>query len=168
MDLPLPAMLPTRTGERTLRLAGRADLRGLVALLTDDAVAAGRGDIADDGDLPTYEAALREIEGDPSNAVLVVEDHAGALAATMQLTRLPGLSRRATPRLQIEAVRVRADLRSSGTGGAMMSWVTDVAAPALGCGLVQLTSDSARADAHRFYERLGFIPSHTGFKKSVG
>jgi hypothetical protein len=29
---------------------------------------------------------------------------------------------------------------------------------------VQLTSDNTRTDAHRFYERLGFARSHTGFK----
>jgi ribosomal protein S18 acetylase RimI-like enzyme len=33
-----------------------------------------------------------------------------------------------------------------------------------GCRLVQLTSDKSRADAHRFYERLGFARSHDGFK----
>ena len=33
-----------------------------------------------------------------------------------------------------------------------------------GCALVQLTTDKSRADAYRFYERLGFIASHEGFK----
>ena len=37
-------------------------------------------------------------------------------------------------------------------------------ARALGCRLVQLTSDKERADAHRFYRRLGFVDSHHGFK----
>ncbi len=32
------------------------------------------------------------------------------------------------------------------------------------CGLVQLTSNKKRLDAHRFYERLGFSRSHEGFK----
>jgi GNAT superfamily N-acetyltransferase len=32
------------------------------------------------------------------------------------------------------------------------------------CRLVQLTSNAARTDAHRFYERLGFAKSHAGFK----
>ena len=40
-------------------------------------------------------------------------------------------------------------------------------APALGTPLVQLTSDAARVDAHRFYERLGFTASHVGFTLSV-
>jgi hypothetical protein len=29
---------------------------------------------------------------------------------------------------------------------------------------VQLTSQKRRTDAHRFYERLGFVRSHEGFK----
>ena len=48
-----------------------------------------------------------------------------------------------------------------------MRWVTDQAAPALAVSLVQLTSDAARVDAHRFYERLGFVGSHVGFKYAV-
>jgi GNAT superfamily N-acetyltransferase len=36
-----------------------------------------------------------------------------------------------------------------------------------GCALVQLTSDARRAEAHRFYERLGFVASHTGFKLAL-
>ncbi|MET0853676.1 MAG: GNAT family N-acetyltransferase, partial [Microterricola sp.] len=87
--------------------------------------------------------------------------------ATMQLTRIPGMARRGSTRLLIEAVRVNSALRSSGIGGAMMRWVTDTAAPALGSRLVQLTSDAARTDAHRFYERLGFVGSHVGFKYPV-
>jgi GNAT superfamily N-acetyltransferase len=34
----------------------------------------------------------------------------------------------------------------------------------LGCYRVQLTSNAARSDAHRFYGRLGFVPTHVGFK----
>jgi GNAT superfamily N-acetyltransferase len=36
-----------------------------------------------------------------------------------------------------------------------------------GVRLVQLTSNAARKDAHRFYERLGFKPSHLGFKMAL-
>jgi GNAT superfamily N-acetyltransferase len=86
---------------------------------------------------------------------------------TFQVTRIPGMARQGSTRLLVEAVRVRSDLRSSGIGGAMMRWVTDLAAPALGASLVQLTSDAARTDAHRFYERLGFTGSHVGFKYRV-
>lgn len=67
-------------------------------------------------------------------------------------------------RLLVEAVRVSSTLRSSGIGSALMEWVTHAAVGATGAGLVQLTSDAARTDAHRFYERLGFVGSHVGFK----
>jgi hypothetical protein len=49
----------------------------------------------------------------------------------------------------------------------VMRWVGEVAAPAVGATMVQLTSDAARIDAHRFYERLGYVGSHRGFKYSV-
>jgi ribosomal protein S18 acetylase RimI-like enzyme len=38
---------------------------------------------------------------------------------------------------------------------------------ALGASLVQLTSEMSRTDAHRCYERLGFVNSHRGFKLSL-
>ena len=33
-----------------------------------------------------------------------------------------------------------------------------------GAGMAELTSNKTRADAHRFYVRLGFEQSHEGFK----
>jgi hypothetical protein len=33
--------------------------------------------------------------------------------------------------------------------------------------MVQLSSNMARTDAHRFYERLGFAKSHFGFKMKL-
>lgn len=166
-DLALPVVLSARTGTVTLRDATDADLDALMALLADDPVSAARGDVADASDRPRYTAALRAVVEDPANALLVAQDQAGRLMGTFQLTRIPGMARQGSTRLLVEAVRVRSDLRSSGIGGAMMRWVTDVAAPALGVSLVQLTSDAARTDAHRFYERLGFTGSHVGFKYRV-
>lgn len=64
-------------------------------------------------------------------------------------------------------MRVRSTRRSGGIGTALVRWVCDTAAPALGASLVQLTSDEVRRDAHRFYERLGFVGSHRGFKFAV-
>lgn len=167
-DLTLPVLLSTRSGDVTLRSAGPDDLDALTALLSDDPISAARGDVADESDRPRYAAALRAVVEDPANALLVAVDRDGRLVGTFQLTRIPGMARQGATRLLVEAVRVRSDLRSSGIGGAMMRWVTDVAAPALDVALVQLTSDAARVDAHRFYERLGFTGSHVGFKYRVG
>lgn len=68
--------------------------------------------------------------------------------------------------MQIEAVRVRPDLRSGGLGGAMITWAI-AEGRRRGAKLVQLTSDGSRVAAHRFYERLGFEASHVGFKLSL-
>lgn len=166
-DLALPVRLPARSGEVTLRNATEADLDALMALLSDDPISAARGDVAAPEDRPQYADALRSIVDDTANALLVAEDTDGRLVGTLQLTRIPGMARRGATRLLVEAVRVSSALRSGGIGSALMRWVTDVAAPELGTPLVQLTSDAARTDAHRFYERLGFTGSHVGFKYRV-
>ena len=63
----------------------------------------------------------------------------------------------------VEVVHVRADRRNLGIGSEMMGWAIERCRKR-GCGLVQLTSNKARRDAHRFYVRLGFAQSHEGFK----
>jgi GNAT superfamily N-acetyltransferase len=40
-------------------------------------------------------------------------------------------------------------------------------ARAHGAALLELTSNKTRTAAHRFYERLGFLRSHEGFKKKL-
>jgi GNAT superfamily N-acetyltransferase len=166
--LNLPATLNAKGRDFTLRRASEDDLEALMLLLADDPISAGRGDKALTSDAPAYRSALTAIIEDPSNELIVVVDDEDELLATMQLTRIPGMARRGATRLLVEAVRVRSDSRSSGVGSAMMYWVTGTAAPLIEADLVQLTSDEARHDAHRFYERLGFVGSHRGFKYKVG
>jgi len=45
----------------------------------------------------------------------------------------------------------------------MLAWAVSEARQR-GCALIQLTTDKTRTDAHRFYERLGFVASHEGMK----
>ena len=136
----------------------------LVAMLAADPVAQAREEPAT-GDLAAYYAAFDVIDVQ-EHELLLVADRGGEVVATLQLTLLPGLARRGALRAQIEAVRVREDLRGEGLGAAMIGWTIDEA-QRRGCTLVQLTSDNARVDAHRFYQRLGFTASHTGFKLSL-
>jgi GNAT superfamily N-acetyltransferase len=166
--LNLPVTLSAKAQEFTLRRASDNDLRALMLLLAGDPISATRGDKADESDAAAYRYALTAIVTDPSNDLLVVVNKVDEPVATMQLTLIPGMARRGSTRLLIEAVRVRSDNRSSGIGSAMMRWITGNAAPAVEASLVQLTSDEARQDAHRFYERLGFVGSHRGFKYKVG
>src|SRR5690606_7674443 len=94
---------------------------------------------------------------------LVVADRGGRVVGTLQLSVIPGLSRHGTTRSIIEAVRVASSERGSGLGTTLIEWAVEESRR-LGAHLVQLTSDSTRTDAHRFYERLGFVKSHVGFK----
>lgn len=166
-DLAVPVALSSRAGEVQLRRAVPADLSGLMVLLADDPISAARGDRGDDSDGTAYAAALRSVLEAPLNDLLVVDDAEGRLVGTLQLTVIPGMARRGATRLLVEAVRVASTERSAGIGTAVMQWVMHVAAPATGASLVQLTSDAARVDAHRFYTRLGFVDSHIGFKYAL-
>jgi GNAT superfamily N-acetyltransferase len=149
-----------------LRRARREDVPAIVALLAADQLGASRDGVRDEADLTAYERAFRTIDADPAHLLLAAE-RAGTVVATMQLSFLPGLARRGALRAQIEAVRVADSTRGSGLGGAMMRWAIDEAR-LRGCALVQLTSDKTRTDAHRFYERLGFVASHEGMKLRLG
>jgi GNAT superfamily N-acetyltransferase len=143
------------------RSAAEADLPAIVALLADDMIGAGReGDAA--ADRTAYLTAFRAICADPRNH-LVVADIAGEVAGTLQITYIPGISRRGAERAQIEAVRVAAAHRGRGLGREMIKWAI-ARAKERGCGLVQLTSDKRREDAIRFYGSLGFEPTHEGMK----
>ena len=87
----------------------------------------------------------------------------GAIVGTMQLTFILGISFRGAWRMQIEAVRIASAVRGQGLGAEMIAWAVEEAR-GRGCRTVQLTSMSTRTDAHRFYERLGFVKSHVGMK----
>jgi ribosomal protein S18 acetylase RimI-like enzyme len=148
--------------EFTIRRATFADVPAIIALLADDEIGASR---ETPHDRAPYEESFAAIAAD-QNQLLVVGERAGQIVATMQLTFIPGLSRRGTWRAQIEGVRVASSARGGGLGEDLMQWAIEQAR-SRGCAIVQLTSDARRQDAHRFYERLGFTASHTGFKLAL-
>ena len=143
----------------TFRKARVDDVPSIVAMLADDELGAKR-EWPDD--LTPYRTAFIAIDTSPDQ-FLVVAEHDGELVGTAQLTFMAGMSSRGMTRAQIEAVRVRSDRRGSGVGSALIRWCIE-AARERGCGMVQFTSNAARTDARRFYERLGFKASHVGFK----
>ncbi|WP_122616534.1 GNAT family N-acetyltransferase [Streptomyces sp. Tu 4128] len=146
-------------GDLEIRRTTAADIPAVVAMLADDPLGAQR---ESPDDLDPYLAALERLDADPNQHVVVaVRD--SRVVGTLQLTIVPGLSRRGATRSIIEGVRVHADERGSGLGTQLIEWAIDESRRQ-GCQLVQLTSDKTRIDAHRFYERLGFSSSHTGFK----
>ncbi|AMY67595.1 GNAT family N-acetyltransferase [Frigidibacter mobilis] len=145
----------------TFRRAVAGDVPALVALLADDVLGAQREQLSAGG-LARYSAAFGQIDADPNQFLCVVE-RAGQIAGTLQLSFLAGLSRGGALRGQIEAVRVAAGMRGQGIGKAMVDWAIEECR-ARGCGLVQLTTDRSRTEAHAFYEALGFAASHVGYK----
>ena len=149
----------TDTPELEIRPATEADLPAIVAMLADDPLGATR---ESPDDLSPYLAALKRLTDDPHQH-LVVAVRADRVVGTLQLTIVPGLSRKGATRSIIEGVRVHADERGSGLGSRFVEWAINTSREE-NCTLVQLTSDVTRTDAHRFYERLGFTASHVGFK----
>jgi GNAT superfamily N-acetyltransferase len=147
--------------QAVFREATRDDLPAIIALLADDFLGSTREAAGDE--LPeAYWRAYDAIERDPNNALIVAEVD-GAIAGTLQLTYIPGLTYTGAERAQLEGIRVAAEQRGQGVGQAMIGWVIEQARKR-GCRVVQLTTDRQRPDAIRFYQKIGFIPSHMGMK----
>lgn len=143
------------------RLAARDDVPAVISLLADDVLGRAR----ERADPDPYLAAFDAMQAEGANHLIVGEE-GGVVSACYQITFISGLSLSATRRAQIEGVRVAPALRGQGRG-AMLIRDAEARARAAGCTLLQFTTNRSRADAHRFYGRLGFTPSHIGYKKSL-
>jgi GNAT superfamily N-acetyltransferase len=143
------------------RRAIETDIPAIVAMLADDILGASR-ETTDPDSQSKYLSAFRAIDTDANQFLLVVEVGA-QIVGTLQLTFIAGLSRGGQKRGLIEAVRVARDRRGEKIGEAMIAWSLEKCRQE-GCGIVQLTTDKSRKEAHRFYDRLGFEPSHIGYK----
>lgn len=153
--------MDSNTPMLAFRHATPDDLPFIIAMVVEDNVV-DSGDDAADTAHPDYRNALAAIDADPNEELFVVEAD-GQRVGCFQLSYLPGLMRRGMWRGQIELVHVIAPSRGGGIGSDMMRWAIERCRER-GCGMVQLTSNKKRLDAHRFYERLGFLRSHEGFK----
>ena len=143
----------------TIRDAGVADTPRLVALIAAGSLDGG----APDDDLAPYADAVREIADDKHSAILVAEIKAHVVGMC-QLTGFRHVQHRGGLCAEIESMHVDPAERGSGIGGLLLEAAVDRARE-WGAYRVQLTSNGQRADAHRFYARHGFDPSHVGFKR---
>jgi GNAT superfamily N-acetyltransferase len=143
------------------RTALHADLPAIVGLLADDALGSQRETVSSPLD-ERYVAAFEAIEADPNQRLVVAID-GETVIGTLQISFIPGIARRGAWRGQIEAVRIAAPFRSTGIGQQIFEWAISEC-KSRGCQLVQLTTDKGRPDAHRFYEKIGFVASHEGYK----
>jgi len=146
----------------SFRPACSADLPAIVAMLADDEI----GKLREDPRLPldsAYMLAFDAIKADANQFLAVAVECDGAIVGSLQLTFIPGFARKGAWRGEIEAVRIHKRRRGSGFGRQMIQWAISQCRER-GCSLVQLTMDKERTDSHYFYEKLGFLASHEGFK----
>ncbi len=130
-------------------------------MLTDDFLGAQRERF--ENPLPeSYVKAFEEIEADKNNKLIVAET-GGEIVGTLHITFMPSVSFQGGKRATVESVRVEAKYRGKGIGKQLMLWAIE-RAMAENCVALQLMTNNDRADAHRFYENLGFKSSHLGMK----
>ena len=147
-----------------IRRARRDDVPAIVGLFADDHGGRSSPEHVTLG--PGQLAAFDAIAEQPDNSVYVAERD-GAVVGTFQLTFIRQLSYGGCLVAQIESVHVHSSQRGQRIGEQMMRFAIDLARQR-GALRVQLTSNVRRERAHRFYERLGFEPSHVGMKLWIG
>lgn len=145
----------------TIRQAREEDVAAIVAILASDDIG-GHGDTTDEAARADYLNAFRTLQRTPRETLYVAERD-GEIVGTFQTLLTTTLTGRGATSMIVEAVQTRPDMRGHGIGARMIGFCIEEARR-LGLRQVQLTSNAARTDAHRFYERLGFAKSHLGFK----
>lgn len=148
------------------RKAFKEDVPFIVQMMADDELGKLREDFKDP--LPQqYYQAFSNIDNDPNQELIVIENESGEIIGTLQLSFIQYLTYQGGIRAQIEAVRIRNDQRGKGIGEKLFRWAIE-RAKEKGAHLLQLTTDKQRPDAIRFYENLGFKASHEGMKLHFG
>ncbi len=145
-------------GDVAVRTATGGDLPRIVELFAHGSLVAGK---EDPSDLAPYSAALAEVVQGAGD--VLVAEVGQEVVGVCQLIVFRHLQAKGGLCAEVESVHVHPDWRSRGIGRVLMRAAIDRAG-ALGCYRVQLTSNHARPDAHRFYGGLGFQASHQGFK----
>lgn len=149
-------------GNIKFRLANRKDVPAIVMLLANDKLGQLRERYEDP--LPqVYYDAFDKINADPNQELIVVENAEAEVIGTLQMSFIQYLTYQGGIRAQIEAVRIREDLRGGGVGHKMFEWAIERAKERK-AHVLQLTTDKQRPEAIRFYVKLGFEASHEGMK----
>jgi GNAT superfamily N-acetyltransferase len=149
------------TNDLTFRLAQIDDLMDIVRMLSDDTLGATREKYE-----PilsnNYIKAFENIISDPNQELTIIEMN-GEKVGTYQLTFIQYLTHQGGLRAQIEAVRTNSKYRGQGIGKKVFEFIIE-RAKQKGCNMLQLTTDKQRPDAIKFYETIGFVPTHEGMK----
>ncbi len=144
------------------RIATKEDVPDIVEMIANDQLGKLRENYK--SPLPEkYYQAFTNIESDPNQDLVVIEDENNTVIGTLQLSFIQYLTYQGGIRAQIEAVRIREGLRGKGIGEKLFHWAIK-RAKGRGAHLLQLTSDKQRPEAIEFYRKLGFTASHEGMK----
>lgn len=144
------------------RKATKADVPFIVQMIADDELGKLRENYQNP--LPeVYYQAFANIDQDPNQELIVIENDVSEIIGTLQLSFIQYLTYQGGIRAQIEAVRIRSDQRGQGIGETLFKWAIN-RAKEKGAHLLQLTTDKQRPEAIRFYEQLGFKATHEGMK----
>lgn len=147
-----------------IRRATEADLPQLIRLLQQLSIDAPREDCS--SPLPAvYVETFRTIVAD-NRQYLLVADLGGRVIGSLVLVIVPNLSHQGASWAEIENMIVDESVRGQRIGEALVNHAVDLARDA-GCYKLTLTSNLGRTDAHRFYERIGFLTTHRAFRISL-
>jgi GNAT superfamily N-acetyltransferase len=146
----------------TFRKATKKDLLKIVEMIADDELGKTR-EIFQEPLPADYINAFKNIDNDSNQELIIVENNNSEIIGTMQLTFIQYLTYRGGLRAQIEAVRIRKDMRGNGIGKMMFEWAVN-RAKERHAHLLQLTTDKKRPHAIEFYTKIGFKATHEGMK----
>jgi GNAT superfamily N-acetyltransferase len=129
--------------------ASDGDLPGILRVLAESGIDGGHSFTVEEG--REHLARLRSRPG--FRLLAAVAD--GEIAGTYTLVIVDKLGKRGTPAAVVEDVAVAPHRQGQGIGRAMMAHALEECRKA-GCYKLALSSNTKRAEAHRFYESLGF------------
>lgn len=145
-----------------IRKATKKDIPTIVEMLVNDKLGSLREDYQEP--LPQkYYNAFINIDTDPNQELMVIENESHQVIGTLQLSFIQYLTYQGGIRAQIEAVRIHEEYRSKGIGKLLFEWAIQKATEK-GAHVLQLTTDKKRPEALHFYQKLGFEASHEGMK----
>ena len=146
-----------------VRRASRADLPRLLELIADDMLGKNREGVGSDD--PLYEHAFEAIDRD-ANQYLMLAELDGRVIGMLQLTFIPGLSRRGAWRAtSSRCASTAACAAKASAPGSSGEHSTSHAAAVAGSRSSRATSGCT--EAHRFYGQLGFSATHEGYKREL-
>ena len=116
---------------------------------------------------PAATVAARLAAYQDAGEVALVAARGGGAIVGLATVHVTPVIHRPTPVGRLTMIVVAEGERGGGVGRALVE-AAERAVAARGCALIEVTSNRKRADAHAFYERLGYEATSLRFKKSLG